>query len=299
MSSASFLIALREGFEAALIVAIVLAFVKRGSHPEMARSVWIGTFAALGLAGAVGIVLHLTLDGLTGDARSRTFAAICIAAAALLTWMIFWMRTNARHLKSELEGRASSAVMEHSAVGLAMVAFVAVAREGLETALFLISATAEDNSRSVVIGTLAGLALAVALGFVVYRGAHRFDMRRFFQITGGLIIVFAAGLVSKAIAFLQGPTIDVVYNVSGLRWLTSQSEIGKFLAGIFGWDPAPSVLQFVGYWGYLIPALLFFFYDGTRRAAKVAPTPAATPVDGAAEGPAASTAEDTPTPAPV
>ncbi len=271
MSSASFLIALREGFEAALIVAIVLAFVKRSARPEMARAVWLGTFGAIALAAAVGIILHLTIDGLVGDARTRTFAAICVAAAALLTWMIFWMRTNARYLKRELEGRAGAAVMESSAVGLAMVAFLAVAREGLETALFLISATAEDDAASVVVGTVVGLAIAVALGVVIYQGAHRFDMRRFFQVTGALIIVFAAGLVSKAVAFLQGNTSDVVYNVKGIRWLTGESEVGKFLAGIFGWDPAPSALQFLGYWGYLIPVLVFFFYEPKRQPTSAAP----------------------------
>ncbi|QXC63379.1 FTR1 family protein [Aquihabitans sp. G128] len=272
MSSASFLIALREGFEAALIVAIVLAFVKRSSKPEMARAVWGGTLAALAVATAAGIILHLTLDGLTGKARTNTFAIICVAAAALLTWMIFWMRKNSRHLKKELEGKAGSAIAESSALGLAMVAFLAVVREGLETALFLISATAEDNGRSVVVGTLVGLAVATALGVVIYQGAHKFNMRRFFQVTGSLIIVFAAGLVSKAVAFVQGNTVDVVYNVKGVHWLTSSSEVGKFLAGIFGWDPAPSVLQFVGYWGYLVPALVFFFYEK-----KSAPAPAATP----------------------
>jgi len=128
----SFLITLREGFEAALIVAIVLAFVKRSPAPGMARAVWAGTAAALGLAAVVGIVIHLTIDDLQGEARARTFAGICIAAAALLTWMIFWMRTHARGLKAELEGRADQAVKESSSVALAMVAFTAVAREGLE-----------------------------------------------------------------------------------------------------------------------------------------------------------------------
>ncbi len=278
MSSASFLIALREGFEAALIVAIVLAFVKRSPRPEMARAVWLGTTAALVLAVAVGVIIHLTIDGLVGDARTRTFAVICFGAAALLTWMIFWMRKNSRHLKHELEGKAGAAVMESSGLGLAMVAFLAVAREGLETALFLISATAEDDARSVIFGTLVGLAVAVALGFLIYRGAHKFNMRRFFQITGGLIIVFAAGLVSKGIAFLQGNTVDVVYNVSGIHWLTGGSEVGKFLSGIFGWDPAPSALQFLGYWGYLVPAMVFFFHEGRKKVVPVVASVESSPV---------------------
>jgi high-affinity iron transporter len=244
VSSASFLIALREGFEAAVAVAV-----------------------------GAGLILHVTIDGLNGLARSRTFAAICIAAGALLTWMIFWMKKNSRHLKHDLEGKANAAMAESSALGLAMVAFLAVVREGLETALFLISASTTDSGRSTVLGTVAGLVVAGGLGVVIYQGAHRFDMKRFFQITGALIIVFAAGLVSKAVLFLQGNTVNVVYNVNGIHWLTGDSEVGKFLTGIFGWDPAPSALQFAGYWLYLVPALVFFFW--TRPARNKTPTPSA------------------------
>ena len=259
--SASFLITLREGFEAALIVAIVLAFVQRSSRPEMARAVWAGTGVAVLLAAVVGWILHVTIDGLEGDARTRTFAVICIAAAALLTWMIFWMRGHARHLKGELEGKTGSAIEDNSVIGVALVAFLAVAREGLETSLFLISTTTSDSGTDVLLGSLLGLAVACVLGVLVYKGSHFINLRRFFQVTGVLIIVFAAGLVSKAIAFLQGQTSDVVYNVTGVSWLTGETEFGKFLAGIFGWDPAPSFLQFLGYWGFLIPALVFFFWS--------------------------------------
>lgn len=285
VSSASFLIALREGFEAALIVAIVLAFVKRGPRPDLARAVWTGTIGALAVAAVAGIVLNATVDGLEGTARSRTFAVICIAATALLTWMIFWMKRNARHLKKDLEGRASSAVAHDSAIGLALVAFLAVVREGLETALFLLSTTASDDGARVVLGTVVGLAVASVLGVVVYRGAHRFDMRRFFQVTGALIIVFAAGLVSKAILFLQGNTVDVVYNVTGVRALTGDSQIGRFLIGIFGWDPAPSLLQFAGYWGYLVPALVFYFWERRPSAPGAGAQSPAPTVEGAAAGP--------------
>src|SRR4051794_15312731 len=119
----SFLIALREGFEAALIVAIVLAFVQRSDHPEARRWVWAGTGAAALLAVVVGVILHVTIDGLEGGARLRTFGVICIAAAALLTWMIFWMRTHARALKGDLEGKAARAMADQSGFALAAVAF--------------------------------------------------------------------------------------------------------------------------------------------------------------------------------
>lgn len=269
----SFLIALREGFEAALIVAIVLAFVKRQA-PSQARSVWIGTAAALGIALVAGLVLHVTLDGLEGRARGRTFAAICLAAGALLTWMIFWMRKHARSLKGELEGKASSAIADGSSYALAMVAFTAVLREGLETALFLISTTTSSGGGQVALGTLLGLAVATALGFAVYHGSKRFNMRKFFSVTGFLIILFAAGLMAKFVLFLQSTgdlgsfDLNGVYDLTGQAWLTNSTQSGRFLAGIFGWDPRPSIEQVVAYLGYLIPVTVFYFAGNKQPAPK-------------------------------
>jgi high-affinity iron transporter len=274
----AFLITLREGFEAALIVAIVLAAVHRSGRTGMDRWVWAGVGAALALSIAVGAALHLTIDDLTGVARLRTFAVICIAAAGLLTWMIFWMRRHARALKGELDERIQAALGQ-SALALAGVAFVAVAREGLETALFLISTTSADDGRSVLIGGVAGLAIAVVLGALVYGGGRRIPMRLFFQITGVLLILFAAGLLDRAVQFLQasgdvGTANAAAYDLTGLHWLTVDAESGKFLAGIFGWDPRPSVEQIAVYLLYAVPVLFAFFWDGRRpRRRRAAPEP--------------------------
>jgi high-affinity iron transporter len=273
--SESLLITLREGFEAALVVAIVLAAVRRSDQPEMARWVWYGTAAALALALAVGWLIHITVEDLTGPARSRVFAVICFGAAGLLTWMIFWMRKHARSLKGELEGKALQALHE-SAFALGMVAFVAVAREGLETALFLISTTANSSSNDVLIGALIGIALACGLGVLVYHGSKAISMKLFFQVTGVLIILFAAGLMSRGVLFLQsagdlGTLNDAVYNLTGQRWLTQDTQTGRFLAGIFGWDPRPSIEQVVVYLAYLVPVLILFFKK--RRAIAPAPQP--------------------------
>lgn len=267
----SFLIALREGFEAALVVAIVLAFVRREA-PEHARAVWAGTGAALGLAVVVGLVLQATVDGLEGEARLRTFAVICLAAAGLLTWMIFWMRTHARGLKGELEGRAGAALRSAaggSAIPLAMVAFTAVAREGLETALFLLSTASEADGGQVALGTGLGLVVASGLGVLVFQGSRRIDLRRFFQVTGVLIILFAAGLLDRFVQFLQasgdlGSWNDAAYDVTSVGWLTQAHQSGRFLAGIFGWDPRPSVEQVLAYVAFLVPALYLYFRP-TRR----------------------------------
>lgn len=272
------LITLREGFEAALIVAIVLAAVRR-SHPEMRRWIWIGTLAALVASTAVGIVLHLTIDDLTGVARMRTFAIICLAAAGLLTWMIFWMRAHARSLRGELESQVQAA-MSQSSLALAGVAFLAVAREGLETALFLVSSTTASSGTEVLAGGLTGIAIAIALGVGVYHGSRVVPMRLFFQVTGVLIITFAAGLLSRAVQFLQasgdlGTLNDAAYNLTGISWLTIQTEFGKFLAGIFGWDPRPSVEQVAVYLLYMIPVIVLFFRDRPRRRRRTSAAPTA------------------------
>ncbi len=278
----AFLITLREGFEAALIVAIVLAAVRAQGRPELRRWVWLGTVAALGLAVLVGLILHLTIDDLTGVARLRTFAIICFAAAGLLTWMIFWMRKHSRSLKGELEHQVETALSQ-SAFALGAVAFLAVAREGLETALFLISTTSADDGAQIVWGGLLGLAVAAALGVAVYHGSRVIPMKAFFQVTGVLIILFAAGLMSRAVQFLQAAgdleTINnAVYNLTMYHWLTIDSEAGKFLAGIFGWDPRPSAEQVIVYLLYAVPVLVAFFWGAKRpprRAEAEATAPAA------------------------
>ena len=271
----SFLIALREGFEAALIVAIVLAYVKRQA-PEQAKAVWAGTAAALVLAVVVGLVLHVTIDGLEGDARFRTFGAICLVACGLLTWMIFWMRKHSRALKGELEAKAGEALLAGSAFGLAMVAFAAVAREGLETALFLLSVSTGADSHDLIAGTLLGLAAASVLGVAVYKGSHKLNLRVFFQITGGLIILFAAGLVAKAVLFFQ-LTGDLhtdwhaVYDLTGIHWLTQESQTGRFLNGIFGWNPNPTIQQVVAYFAYLLPIGWLYFHQPKPKVATKEP----------------------------
>ena len=275
------MISLREGFEAALVVAIVLAFVRRQA-PEHAKAVWVGTGAALALSTVVGLILQITLDGLQGEARQRTFALICVTAAALLTWMIFWMRKHARALKGELEGKAGQAIAAGSSFGLALVAFAAVAREGLETALFLLSTSASSDTGHVVGGTVLGLVVATVLGVLVYQGSHLFDMRKFFLVTGALIILFAAGLLDRAVMFMQssgamGTWNNAVYNMTRYDWLTLSTQSGRFLSGIFGWDPRPSIEQVIAYLGFLVPIAYLYFRPSTSRTTAGAVTPR--PVD--------------------
>ena len=252
------LIMLREGFEAALVVAIVYAYIRRIDRPELAVPMWQGVAAAAALSVGVGIVVHLTVDSLEGNARLLAFAAVSMLAVVVLTWMIFWMRSQAHRIKGELQGSVDQAIAAGGDVRLAVmtVAFLAVAREGLEAALFLIAAATTEDGWAVLVGGLIGLAGASVLGFLVVLGGRRLPMRQFFTVTGLVLIVFAAGLVSRTILWLQatgdlGTVWNNVYDLTAYPWLTVNTETGKFLGAMFGWDPRPSIEQIAGYLLYL------------------------------------------------
>jgi high-affinity iron transporter len=193
------LVMLREGFEASLVVAIVLAFLDRSGRRDGFAAVWVGIAAALLVSASVGIALFALGAELEGASEYLFEGITTIAAAALLVWMIFWMRKQARSMRTDLEGRTKAALADGSAVGLGMVAFVGVVREGVETALFLFSTTENSSPLLSLISGLAGLAAAVGLGYAFYRGSHRLDLRRFFTITSGLLLVFAGWLVAKGL----------------------------------------------------------------------------------------------------
>ena len=187
---------LREGFEASLIVGIVLAFLDRSGRRDGFRAVWLGAGAALAISIAVGIALFAVNAELEGTAEALWEGIAMLAAAGLLTWMIFWMRRQARSIKRELEGQVQSALAGGSFLALAAVAFVGVLREGVETSLFLFSSFSGSDPVVSTIGAVVGLAVAVALGYAFYRGSSRLDLRRFFTITSGLLLVFAGWLLA-------------------------------------------------------------------------------------------------------
>ena len=283
----SLLIMVREGFEAALIVALVFAYLRKIGRLDMARATWIGVAAAAGVSVAVGVVLHLTVGGLEGVARMRSFAAISLIAASVLTWMVFWMRRQSRAIKGDLEHKVDAALSHGRGMSaLTLVAFLAVLREGIEAALFIVAAATESDGWSVVLGALVGLAIATALALLVYLGGRRIPMRAFFQVTGMIVIVFAAGLLARTVLFLQAAgdlssINDAVYDLTRFAALTQATELGKFLAAMFGWDPRPSIEQVLVWVLYLVPVTLLFLLGG-RRPAVAPPAPTATSEDDSA-----------------
>lgn len=276
------LIMVREGFEAALIVAILAVYLRRIDRLDLRRPMWQGIGAAVAISAGVGVLLERAVGGLSGAPRLRAFAAISVFAAVVLTWMVFWMRRHARSISGDLRRRLDRALSSGEVrFAVFAVAFLAVLREGLEAALFLVASATTDDGWTVVAGGSIGIAIAVGLGVAVNVFGRRLPMRAFFQVTGMIIVVFAAGLLARTVLFLQsagdvGTLWNNVYDLTGHPWLTTRTEVGRFLGGLFGWDPRPSVEQLIAWAGYLVP-VSYLFLRGGRPTTPAGPVQAQVP----------------------
>lgn len=193
------IVMLRETFEASLVVGIVLAFLDRTGRRDRFRYVWLGAGTAAAVSVSVAVALFVLGGELAGTAETGFEAATLLTAAVLLTWMIFWMRKQARTIKRELELRAQAALDRGSGLGLALVAFVGVLREGVESSLLLIGASENASRLASTIGGAGGLVIAVLLGYLFYRGSGKLDLRRFFTVTSVLLLLFAAWLLARGL----------------------------------------------------------------------------------------------------
>jgi high-affinity iron transporter len=265
----AFLIMLREGLEMALIVAIVLAYLRQTGRRDEFRTVWAGTVAAVAISIVAGVVVFVAVGELEGRSEEIVEGLTAFAAAGLLTWMVFWMRRQARLIKSALHTKIDVALAAGSEMAIAGVAFFAVLREGLETVLFLLgSSVGEERALERAVGGFAGVLVAVLAGYLIYTGSRKINLRSFFKITGFFVLVFAAGLVAKAIhefqeAALFGTVNEHLWTISAGVLDPDASRLGEFLKGLFGWNPSPSLEMVAAYFAYLLP-VGFSFYSGTR-----------------------------------
>jgi high-affinity iron transporter len=261
------LIGLREGVEAALIVAIVLAYLVRTGNGRHAGKIWLGTAVAAALSSVIGIALFVSVGAFEEPYEQLFEGTAMLLAAGVVTWMLFWMRRQAAGLKGELHASVDRALGEGSAWGLAVLAFTAVIREGVETALFLAgqATSVETSASSVALGALAGLGGAVLIGWGFYRGSRAVDLRKFFRWTGIGLIFIAAGLLSHAVheyievAEIAGLSVlgsGTAYDISAL--LSHESGIGQFLRAIFGYSASPEVLTLVVHVGYVVGVLWLY-----------------------------------------
>ena len=264
----SYLLSLREGLEAALIIGIVLGALRKIRRTDLTPALWFGTLAAVGVSLFAAILLTLLGLSLEGPAEKIYEGVTMLLAAGILTWMIFWMSGQARHLKGELEDGVNKAAISTGKRAIFWLAFVAVVREGVELALFITAAFFVGNNENVglnTIQTLAGVVLglgtSILLGWSLLATTVRLDLRRFFQITGLLLILFAAGLVAHGVHEFNEinwipSVIEHIWDINA--FVDEKSIMGELLKTLFGYNGNPSLTEMIGYFGYLIIVTFLF-----------------------------------------
>lgn len=268
---ATFVIGLREGLEASLIVGIIAAFLGRHGRRDALRQVWVGVAAAVAICIAIGVVLQVVEQSLPQAQQEGLETVVGLFAVCMVTFMIIWMRGHARSMKGDLEGAAAAALARGSANALVAMAFLAVLREGFETAVFLLATfQASGNALLAAIGALLGIGVAVVIGYGIYRGGVRLNMARFFRITGLVLVLVAAGLVMTALhtAFEAGWIQFGQSRAMDLSWLVRPgTPVESLLTGVLGIQAYPTVIETLGWVIYAVPMLLFVAWPQRRRSA--------------------------------
>ena len=252
---ATLVIFLRESVEASMIVAILLAYLNRIGRREHFRDVFIGVGAALLLATGGGVVAYETIRSYHGSRVQAIFETVTyLLAAAVLTYMTFWMRAHARSLSNELRAHAEAALDGRARWGLGLLAFQAVGREGLETVVFTLAIIFSTSAVGALAGAAIGLAGGLGIAFVIYRLGHKLNLARFFTVIGVLLMVFAAGLLADSVENLQQlGWLSVLDHPMwhSARLLSENSAFGDVLHSFFGYSDAPTPLQLLVYTAYL------------------------------------------------
>lgn len=261
---ATFVIGLREGLEAALIVGIVAGFLRRRGDTGALRPMWGGVVLAVLICIVVAIVLEVVSADLPQQQQEGLETVIGLVAVAMITYMIMWMRTHARSMRRELEHAAESALAKGSTWALVAMAFLAVLREGFETTVFLLAAfQSATNPGAAGGGAALGILVSVALGYGIYRGSVKIDLRRFFTVTAVFLVLVAAGLL-----------VSAVHTAHEADWLTvgqttvadlsaivrPGTPISSLLTGVLGIQPRPTLIEVVAWFVYLVPMLVFVLW---------------------------------------
>ncbi|MFI5836032.1 iron uptake transporter permease EfeU [Micromonospora sp. NPDC051300] len=297
---ATYLIGLREGLEATLVVSILVAFLVKSQRRDRLPQVWAGVGLAVALSVVFGSLIQYTSTSLLRTSESREFfeAVTSVAAVVFVTWMIFWMRRAARSIAGELRGKLTEALAVGS-LAVAGMAFLAVVREGLETALIFYAAAesvAGGTGAGSLLALIGGIVTAVVIGFGLYRSALKINLSRFFTWTGALLILVAAGILKYGVHDFQEAGVlpglnNQAFDISAT--LDPNAWYGALLAGMFNITAAPTVLELIAWVAYAVPVLVLFLRKPARPAATSArPGPAP-----AESGAAPATSDPTPAPA--
>lgn len=268
----TFVIGLREGVEAALIVSIIATFLRQEGRKDALRWVWVGVIAAAAICLAIGVLLQIVDEELPQKEQEGLETVVGAIAVGIVTWMVIWMRRNAAGLGAELRANTATALREGSVKALIGMAFFAVFREGLETAVFLLAVFQNtDNPGTAGTGAILGLLVAIAIGFALYRGGIKLNLTRFFRITGVVLALVAAGLVASTlhtaheagwINFGQDQALDLTWLVVPGTWTAA------LLTGMLGIQPQPTTIEVIGYLAYAIPAITYILLPARKKPTK-------------------------------
>jgi high-affinity iron transporter len=264
----TFVIGLREGLEAALIVGIIAAFLAQQGRRDALRQVWLGVAVAVVICIGIAVALQAISSDLPQRGQEGLETVVGVLAVGMVTYMIIFMRRNARHLKGELEGAAASALASGSARALVAMAFLAVLREGFETAVFLLATfDASGDATTSWLGAVIGILLAAAVGYGIYRGGVRLNLARFFLITGLVLVVIAAGLLMTAFhtANEAGWLTAGQAQAFDLSWLVRPgTPVSSLLTGVLGIQPFPAWIEVAAWLVYLVPMIVIVSWPGRR-----------------------------------
>ncbi|EIG27873.1 iron uptake transporter permease EfeU [Neisseria sicca] len=267
----AFLIMLREGIEAALIVGIVAGFLKQSGHSRLMPKVWLGVALAALMCLGIGYGIHSATGEIPQKEQEFVVGVIGLVAVAMLTYMILWMKKAARSMKQQLQDSVQTALNRGNGQGWALVgmAFLAVAREGLESVFFLLAVFQQSPTWSMPVGAVLGLLAAVVIGALIYQGGMRLNLAKFFRWTGAFLIVVAAGLVAGSLRALHEAGVwnhlqEVVFDSS--KYLHEDSPLGVLLGGFFGYTDHPTQGEVLAWLLYLVPVMIWFLH-GSKPAA--------------------------------
>jgi len=264
----TFVIGLREGLEAALIVGIIAAFLGQQGRRDALRQVWFGTAAAIAICAGVAVVLQVISSGLPQRQQEGLETVVGALAVGMVTYMIVFMRKHARSMKKDLQGAAASALAQGSSRALVVMAFLAVLREGLETAVFLLATfQASGNASTSWLGAVLGIGLAAAVGYAIYQGGVRLNLARFFRVTGLVLVVVAAGLVMTAFhtASEAGWLTGGQAQAFDLSWLVRPgTPVSSLLTGVLGIQPFPAWIEVIAWLAYLVPMLILVAWPASQ-----------------------------------
>lgn len=280
---ATLVIFLREGIEASMIVAILLAYLNRSGQRKYFRDVYLGVGAALLLAVGAGVAIYLTVREYDGTIFKTVFETVTyLLAAVVLTYMTFWMQTHAMGMSKDLQQRTQKAMSRGARFGVAIIAFQAVGREGLETVIFTLAIAFSTTQADAIGGAAIGLAISLVIAFVIYKLGHRLNLGKFFSVVGVVLMLFAAGLL-----------VDAIQNMQELHWITfgtahlwntgallsEDGPLGDIMHNFFGYSDSPTVLQAIVYIVYIAAAVAAFVALRSRQRHARAAVAASMPVD--------------------